>query len=48
MNSSDWIHRPIIGSLQLALMRSAMRVVNAVPALKQRALRNLLRVRCEN
>jgi len=48
MSSTDLIHRPIMGSVQLALVRSAMRVVNAVPALKRRALQNLVRVRGEN
>lgn len=48
MTSTGLIHRPILGRLQLALMRSAMRGVNAVPALKRRALHNLMRVRGEN
>ncbi|MGH8220093.1 MAG: FAD-dependent oxidoreductase [Steroidobacteraceae bacterium] len=48
MSSTDPIHKPIIGGLQLALMRSAMRVVNAVPPFKRRALHNLMRVRGEN
>jgi hypothetical protein len=48
MSSNDWIHKPIMGSLQLALMRTAMRVVNAVPSFKRRALQNLMRVRGEN
>jgi 2-polyprenyl-6-methoxyphenol hydroxylase-like FAD-dependent oxidoreductase len=48
MSSKDAIHRPVIGGLQLAAMRSAMRVVNEVPALKRRVLRNIMRVRGEN
>lgn len=48
MSATDPIHTPIIGRLQLALMRSMMRIVNAVPAFKQRALHNLMRVRGEN
>lgn len=48
MSSTDLIHRPIVGRMQLALMRGAMRGVNAVPAFKQRALHNLMRVRGEN
>ncbi len=48
MNSTDAIHRPIIGALQLALMRTAMRIVNAVPALKRRILQKIMRVRGEN
>ncbi len=48
MNSTDLIHRPMIGRLQLALIRGVMRVINAVPALKQRTLQNVMRVRGEN
>ena len=48
MNSSDLIHKPVIGRLQLALVRGGMRVVNTVPALKRRTLQNLMRVRAEN
>jgi 2-polyprenyl-6-methoxyphenol hydroxylase-like FAD-dependent oxidoreductase len=48
MNSADPIHRPVIGRLQLAAMRGAMRTVNAVPPLKRRVLRNIIRVRGEN
>ena len=48
MSSTNLIHRPIIGRFQLALMRSVMRAVNAVPAFKRRALHNLMRVRGEN
>jgi 2-polyprenyl-6-methoxyphenol hydroxylase-like FAD-dependent oxidoreductase len=48
MNSKDLIHKPIIGGVQLALMRSAMRTINAVPAIKLRILDGLMRVRGEN
>jgi 2-polyprenyl-6-methoxyphenol hydroxylase-like FAD-dependent oxidoreductase len=48
MSSSDPIHRPIVGALQLALVRGVMRVINAVPMLKQRVLQNLMRVRGAN
>jgi 2-polyprenyl-6-methoxyphenol hydroxylase-like FAD-dependent oxidoreductase len=48
MNSTDLIHRPIVGAMQLALMRGAMRVVNAVPLLKRQVLQNLMRVRGAN
>ncbi|HTV76797.1 MAG TPA: NAD(P)/FAD-dependent oxidoreductase [Steroidobacteraceae bacterium] len=48
MNGSDPIHKPVIGRLQLAGMRGAMRVINAVPALKRRVLQNIMRVRGEN
>lgn len=45
MSSADLIHRPIVGGVQLALMRGAMRVVDAVPLLKRRILRDVMRVR---
>jgi 2-polyprenyl-6-methoxyphenol hydroxylase-like FAD-dependent oxidoreductase len=48
MSSTDLIHRPAIGRLQLALIRGVMRVINAFPALKRRALQNVMRVRGEN
>jgi 2-polyprenyl-6-methoxyphenol hydroxylase-like FAD-dependent oxidoreductase len=48
MNSTDLIHRPMIGRVLLALMRGAMRITNAVPALKRRILQNIMRVRGEN
>lgn len=48
MSSTDLIHRPIIGRLQLALMRTGMRALNAVPPFKRRALHNVMRVRGEN
>jgi hypothetical protein len=48
MDSKGTIHQPMIGRLQLGAMRSAMRVVNTVPALKRRVLRNMMRVRGEN
>ena len=48
MISSDMIHRPIVGSLQLGLMRAVMRVINAVPLLKRRMLQNIMRVRGAN
>jgi 2-polyprenyl-6-methoxyphenol hydroxylase-like FAD-dependent oxidoreductase len=48
MSSTDLIHRPIVGRMQLELIRSSMRMVNAVPAFKRRALDNLMRVRGAN
>jgi 2-polyprenyl-6-methoxyphenol hydroxylase-like FAD-dependent oxidoreductase len=48
MNASDMIHRPVVGRVQLAAMRGAMRVVDAIPALKRKVLQNILRVRGEN
>jgi 2-polyprenyl-6-methoxyphenol hydroxylase-like FAD-dependent oxidoreductase len=48
MNANDMIHKPIVGRIQLAAMRSGMRVVNAVPALKRRITEKVLRVRAAN
>jgi hypothetical protein len=48
MSSSDLIRRPVIGSLQLALIRTVMRIANAAPALKRRVLQNVMRVRGKN
>lgn len=48
MDSRDAIHKPIVGDIQLALMRAAMRMIDAIPALKRRVLNNTMRVRGEN
>lgn len=48
MNAGDTLHKPIIGGLQLAAMRGAMRVINTLPAVKRRIIRNIMRVRGEN
>jgi 2-polyprenyl-6-methoxyphenol hydroxylase-like FAD-dependent oxidoreductase len=48
MSSKDLIHRRVIGRLQLAAMRSGMRVVEAIPVLKRKVLENLMRVRGAN
>jgi len=48
MNSKDLIHRPVVGRLQLALIRGVMHAINAVPVLKRRALQNVMRVRGGN
>jgi len=48
MTADDLIHRPVAGAVQLALMRAAMRAVNAVPLLKRRILENIMRVRGAN
>jgi hypothetical protein len=48
MSSKDMIHRPVIGAAQLAAMRGAMHVVDAVPTLKRKVLQNLMRVRGAN
>ena len=36
MSGNDPIHKPIIGRIVLTAMRTAMRVVNHIPALKRR------------
>jgi 2-polyprenyl-6-methoxyphenol hydroxylase-like FAD-dependent oxidoreductase len=48
MNSGDTLHQPIVGGLQLAAMRGAMRVINTLPAVKRRITRNIMRVRGDN
>jgi 2-polyprenyl-6-methoxyphenol hydroxylase-like FAD-dependent oxidoreductase len=48
MDSHDAIHKPVIGRLQLAAMRGLMRFINAVPPVKRRVLRKIMRVRGEN
>jgi hypothetical protein len=42
------ISKPVIGSLQLSAMRGAMRLVNALPPVKQMIARNVMRVRGSN
>jgi 2-polyprenyl-6-methoxyphenol hydroxylase-like FAD-dependent oxidoreductase len=48
MSSTDLIHKPVIGGLQLAAMRGVMRIINAVPPFKRRLLQNMMRVRGAN
>lgn len=48
MNSGDLLHKPVVGRLQLELMRTGMRIINRVPALKRRVLEKLMRVRGAN
>jgi 2-polyprenyl-6-methoxyphenol hydroxylase-like FAD-dependent oxidoreductase len=45
MDAQDVSHRPVLGPIQLALMRVAMRFVNAVPALKRRMMESETRLR---
>ena len=45
MNENDAIHKPIIGGLQLGLMRTAMRVIDSVPPLKRRVTDSVKRGR---
>jgi 2-polyprenyl-6-methoxyphenol hydroxylase-like FAD-dependent oxidoreductase len=44
-DARDAIHRPVIGRIMLALMRTGMRLVNALPPLKRRMADNMLRYR---
>jgi 2-polyprenyl-6-methoxyphenol hydroxylase-like FAD-dependent oxidoreductase len=48
MNANDSIHKPFVGPLQLAGMRAAMRLINAMPPVKRQILRRVMRVRGEN
>jgi 2-polyprenyl-6-methoxyphenol hydroxylase-like FAD-dependent oxidoreductase len=45
MTDEDPIHKPVIGRIVLALMRTAMRVTNHVPPLKKRMARSMLEYR---
>jgi 2-polyprenyl-6-methoxyphenol hydroxylase-like FAD-dependent oxidoreductase len=45
MDANGAIHKPIIGSVQLAFARAGMRVVNAIPALKRKMMEQRLRLR---
>ncbi|MFD0695792.1 FAD-dependent oxidoreductase [Paenibacillus sp. GCM10027628] len=36
MDGNAWIHKPVIGRLVLALMRTFMRIVNHLPIIKRR------------
>jgi 2-polyprenyl-6-methoxyphenol hydroxylase-like FAD-dependent oxidoreductase len=48
MNDEDMIHKPILGRIQLAVMRTTMRLLNAIPPLKRRVLESVMRVRAAN
>jgi 2-polyprenyl-6-methoxyphenol hydroxylase-like FAD-dependent oxidoreductase len=48
MNADDMLHKPVLGRVQLAAMRSGMRVVNAFPSLKRRITESILRTRGAN
>jgi 2-polyprenyl-6-methoxyphenol hydroxylase-like FAD-dependent oxidoreductase len=48
MNARDLIHKPMLGRVQLAAMRSGMRVVNAIPPIKRRIMEKIQRVRAAN
>ena len=45
MTDQDPIHKPVIGRLVLGLLRTAMRVTNHVPPLKERMARSMLEYR---
>ena len=48
MDANDLIHKPIIGRIQLALMRLFMRIIDVVPAFKRRVTASIMRVRAAN
>jgi 2-polyprenyl-6-methoxyphenol hydroxylase-like FAD-dependent oxidoreductase len=48
MSSRDMIHKPVMGRLQLATMRVLARGVNALPFVKRRIIRNIMRIRGAN
>lgn len=45
MDARGMIHRPVLGRVQLALMRTGMRLVNRVPALKRKIRESQLKLR---
>ncbi|HEY2038608.1 MAG TPA: FAD-dependent monooxygenase, partial [Edaphobacter sp.] len=45
MDARDPIHRPVLGRVLLALMRTSMRIVNAIPALKNKMRDSQLKLR---
>ena len=48
MNADDLLHKPVLGRVQLALMRGGMRVVNAFPFPKRRITESIIRTRGAN
>jgi 2-polyprenyl-6-methoxyphenol hydroxylase-like FAD-dependent oxidoreductase len=45
MDAKDTIHKPVLGRIQLAVMRGGMRVANALPMLKRRMTEKIKRDR---
>jgi hypothetical protein len=45
ISGDDPIHKPVIGRVVLAVMRTVLRVVNHTPPLKQAMARSMLRYR---
>jgi 2-polyprenyl-6-methoxyphenol hydroxylase-like FAD-dependent oxidoreductase len=45
MDANGLSHRPVLGRIQLAVMRGALRIINAVPALKRRMTDSETRLR---
>ena len=45
MDAHSVSHKPVLGRMQLALARTGMRVVNAVPLLKRKMLEQQMRLR---
>jgi 2-polyprenyl-6-methoxyphenol hydroxylase-like FAD-dependent oxidoreductase len=48
MDARDAIHKPVVGDLQLLLMRGAMRAIDGLPIVKRRIVQEIMRVRGEN
>jgi 2-polyprenyl-6-methoxyphenol hydroxylase-like FAD-dependent oxidoreductase len=45
MDARSIVHKPVIGRIPLALARTGMRLVNAIPALKQKMIKQQMRLR---
>ena len=45
MDARSVSHKPVLGSIQLAMARAGMRLVNAVPLLKRKTLEQQMRLR---
>jgi hypothetical protein len=45
MDARSIVHRPVLGRIPLAIARTGMRLVNSVPALKQKMARQRMRLR---
>jgi 2-polyprenyl-6-methoxyphenol hydroxylase-like FAD-dependent oxidoreductase len=45
MDARSIVHRPVIGRIPLAIARTAMRLINSVPFLKQKMIKHELRLR---
>jgi len=45
MDAKSMVHRPVLGRIPLTIARTGMRLVNAIPALKQKAIKQRMRLR---